>query len=404
MYFSRHLLGRLQAAESQGRARLVLGARQTGKSTLFALLKDPDCILIDLQERSERLRFSQDPSLLTRSLLPLGRRRRHVLIDEIQRVPDLLEEVQLILDRHPGRFTFTLTGSSSRRLRRGSANLLPGRARLYPLHPVILPEQELGGRPSGLVLPFPAVAGPLFSGRDLSELLVYGSLPGLWGRMGREDLEAYAALYIEEEVQREAIVRKLGPFGRFLALAAAESGRTVNLTKIAQESGLGLSTIRGFYSVLEDTLVGFTLQPFSLSARVRLLKTPKFYFFDLGVRNALAGLPLDKRILAAEAGPLFEHWVACELFWRTSYLGRGYSLHFWRTVGGAEVDFVLKTPSEVLPIEVKYTANPRPEDASPLEHFIRLHPRSCRRGFVVCRTSRIERLSKRVQAVPWAQI
>lgn len=403
MYFSRLLLPLLKSPDTQGRARLVFGARQTGKSTLFKLLRRPEDILIDLQERTERLRFSQDPSLLNRRLLP-PRGHQHIFIDEIQRVPELLEEIQLALDRHPGRFTFTLTGSSARRIRKGSANLLPGRARLYYLFPVSLLEQTSSGRDSA-ILPIPGrPMESLFPRRGLDDLLVLGSLPGLWNSMKKEDLESYAALYIEEEIQREAIVRRLGSFGRFLQLAAVESGCPINLTKISQESGIGLSTLRGFYSVLEDTLVGFTLQPYAQSPRVRLLRTPKFYFFDLGVRNAVAGLPLDKGILATQAGSLMEHWVACELFWRTQYLGRGYSLCFWRTVGGSEVDLVLLTPRETIPIEVKYTRNPRPEDASSLEHFIRLHPKSASRGFVVCQVPQREQLSKHVAAIPWNEI
>jgi predicted AAA+ superfamily ATPase len=198
--------------------------------------------------------------------------------------------------------------------------------------------------------------------------------------------------------------RNLGDYGRFLELAAAESGKPISLTRISRESGLALSTIRGFYSVLEDTLMGFRLAPFEGSERSRVLKTPRFFFFDVGVRNAVCRLPLESGILAVQAGPLFEHWIACELMARIGYLGRGYRLSFWRTVEGAEADLVLETPREVIPIEAKWTAHPRPGDARGLESFLDQHPGRARRGMVVCRAPRAERLTERVTAIPWLEM
>lgn len=405
MQYSRTLEAALRSPSSFGKARLVLGARQTGKTTLFQRIRAPGALLIDLQERSERMRLGRDPGALGRAALGMRAKHGHILIDEIQRVPDLLDEIQLILDRHPGRFTFTLTGSSARRLRRGSANLLPGRVHRHLLAPVCLWEQSAAVRP--VVLRAPRARGGIpFPRRALEENLVLGSLPGAFveGTKFRATLESYAEVYIEEEVLREMAARNLGDYGRFLELAAIESGKPINLSKLSQESGIALSTIRGFYAVLEDTLLGFSLGPYSGSSRVRLLKTPKFYFFDVGVRNAIARLPLEAGILATEGGHLFEHWVACELAARIGYLGRTSRLSYWRTVDGAEVDFVLETPKEVLPIEVKYTKNPRPADAAGIEHFIARHPEKAKRGFVVCRSARAEQLSTHVLAIPWEQL
>jgi predicted AAA+ superfamily ATPase len=379
-----------------------VGARQTGKSTLFRLIGTPDTILVDLQERSERVRLMRDPEALTRSLVPPGRRPRHVLIDEVQRVPELLDEIQLLLDRYPGRFTFTLTGSSARRLRTREVNLLPGRIHRFHLGPVCSWELTSGSKGAVLGPPRGAVRGT-FPGRSLEEILVLGSLPAAFveGQAFKRTLESYADVYIEEEVLREMAARNLGDYGRFLQLAAIESGKPINLTKVSQESGLALSTIRGFYRTLEDTLLGFTVGPFSRSSRARLLKTPRFFFFDVGVRNAVAGLPLHRGILATEGGRLLEHWVACELYARIGYLGRGYRLSGWRTVDGAEVDFILETPREVIPIEVKYTQSPRPSDARGIEHFLKRHAGLARRGFLVCRTRRAEQLTPHVRAIPW---
>lgn len=405
MQYSRYLEASLRSPSSRGKARLVLGARQTGKTTLFQRIRGPEALLIDLQERSERMRLARDPGALVRAAQAMRAKHSHILVDEIQRVPELLDEIQLILDRYPGRYTFTLTGSSARRLRRGSANLLPGRVHRHLLSPVCLWEQSGGVRPAVLRAPRPGGANP-FPRRALEQSLVLGSLPGAFieGPKFCATLAAYAEVYIEEEVLREMAARNLGDYGRFLELAAIESGKPINLTRLSQESGIALSTIRGFYAVLADTLLGFTLGPFAGSGRARLLKTPKFYFFDVGVRNAIARLPLDSGMLVTQAGQLFEHWVACELAARIGYLGRSWRLSYWRTVDGAEVDFVLETPKEVIPIEVKYTANPRPADAAGVEHFIARHPGKTRRGFVVCRCVRAEQLSPHVLAIPWEQL
>lgn len=405
MQYQRYLESDLIFRRSRGKARLVLGARQTGKSTLFQRILTEGALLIDLQDRSERMRLARDPEALTRALLPAGRKSRHVLIDEIQRVPALLDEIQLLLDRNPGKFTFTLTGSSARRLRHGSVNLLPGRLHKFSLSPVCLWEEA--GREKGLVLPSPRRQGsPSFPPRPLEDVLLLGSLPAAFveGSDFSRTLGTYAEVYAEEEVLREMAARNLGDYGRFLELAAVESGKSINLTKISTESRVPISTVRGFYQVLEDTLMGFSLPPYHGSGRSRILKTRKFYFFDLGVRNAVARLPFDKRLLATEGGNLFEHWVGCELAARLGYLGRSWRLSFWRTTDGAEVDYILETPKGVIPIEVKFTQNPRPADAAGIEHFIKRHPGRVKRGYLVCRCRRPEQLSRHVMAIPWENL
>jgi predicted AAA+ superfamily ATPase len=197
-----------------------------------------------------------------------------------------------------------------------------------PAVPVCLWEQE--GYPS-----FPPPAwnrvGKAFPSRSLEESLLFGDLPAAFveSEAFRKTLESYAEAYIEEEVMREASARHPGDYGRFLELAAVESGKPINLTRLSQETGIALSTIRGFYSVLEDTLVGLTVGPFTGSDRARIMKTPRFYVFDVGVRNALGRLPLDERVLATDkGGRLFEHWTACELMARIRYLGRAWHLSY----------------------------------------------------------------------------
>jgi predicted AAA+ superfamily ATPase len=214
-------------------------------------------------------------------------------------------------------------------------------------------------------------------------------------------LSTYAEVYLEEEIRREAVVRDVGAFARFLTLAAAESGRVMNLSGLSQESGVPVATIRNFYQVLVDTFVGTWIGPYGRSGRKEILSTPRFLFFDVGVRNAAADLPLSRGLLKTEAGSLFEQWVLLELLARTAYLGRGHGVSFWKTRHGAEVDAVVETPRGDIPIEVKWTENPRPTDARHLELFLDAYPRRATRGFVVCRVPSPRKLTDRVTAIPW---
>jgi len=151
-----------------------------------------------------------------------------------------------------------------------------------------------------------------------------------------------------------------------------------------------------------DTFVGYWLEPYSKGTRKRLLTSPRFYLFDTGVRNAAARLPIHADLLKSQGGSLFEQWVGLELIHRARYAGAGHRVGFWRTVGGAEVDFIYESPEEVLPIECKWTQNPTPTDARHVEGFIEDHPSlPCRRGFVVCRVSEPRQITPRVKAIPW---
>jgi predicted AAA+ superfamily ATPase len=235
-------------------------------------------------------------------------------------------------------------------------------------------------------------------------LLVWGSLPGVASEPAARraaTLATYAEVYLEEEIRREAVVRDVGAFARFLALAALESGRVMNLTGLSQESGVPVATIRNFYQVLVDTFVGYWILPYGRSGRKEILSTPRFLFFDLGVRNAAAGLPLSRELLKTAAGALFEQWVLLELVARTTYLGRGHKVCFWRTRHGAEVDAVVATPGRDIPVEVKWTENPRPADARHLELFLDTYPARAKRGVLVCRVPRAMKLTSRVTAIPW---
>ncbi|OGS21055.1 MAG: hypothetical protein A2252_03945 [Elusimicrobia bacterium RIFOXYA2_FULL_39_19] len=404
--YQRWIKNKITSSVSKNKIKLIFGARQTGKSTLLKELSDNKSVVINLQDRSERIRFERNPQELT-GMLKAIKTSQTVLIDEIQKVPQLLDDIQSIYDENPSKYNFVITGSSARKLRGVSVNLIPGRVHQYHSFPVIMCERKKSKQSAVLEMPLEKNWAPGFPEPDIESMLLYGSLPGIIQEKpesARATLEAYAELYIEEEIRKESLVRNIGQFSRFLELAALESGNIMNLTGLSQQSGIAVTTLSLFYQVLVDTFVGYWLKPFSSKSRKRLLTTPKFYFFDTGVRNALARLAFDKNTLKLQSGLLFEQWVITELLHRCAYLGREYRLSFWKTVSGVEVDLVLEKPGEVIPIEVKWTDSPNYSDAKSLEIFLDTHPKICHHGFIVCRTPRRLQITKRVMAIPYDEL
>ena len=404
--YPRLLEGILQDEASQDNVRLLFGARQTGKSTLLQRVADASTRVFNLQERRTRLEMERDPHVFTQILEADSKDKMVVCVDEIQKVPALLDEVQYLYDTYPGRFRFLLTGSSARKLKTSSANLLPGRAHLFNLCPLILRERQ-GALESRV---FPVKVEPLENGFPepaLEDLLLFGSLPGvtLESKETRvRTLESYVDLYLEEEIRREALVRNVGAFQQFLELAASESGCIINLTNISRESGVPVATLRTYYQVLEDTFVGYRIPAYGAAGRKRVLTTPRFLFYDNGVRNAAARFSFSTDLLKTQMGLLFENWVGQELLHRCLYAGRAYRLSFWRTAHGAEVDYVLETPDETIPIEVKATESPTIGDASHLKRFLQTYSKKARRGFIVCRCREPRRLAENIEAIPWKSL
>ena len=397
--YMREATTRPLASGSKPKINLVLGARQTGKSTLLehCIPAGDQTFVLNLQDRRQRRRYESDEGLLVREL-QASPEIETVFIDEIQRVPTILDDIQFLYDREPRKRRFFLTGSSARKLKRKSANLLPGRMRTRLVSPVLqaeLRETEL--------LPLPMVGAPRFPQRSLEDHLLFGSLPGLhheepdeW----RETLAAYVDLYIENEIRQENIVEDMGAFVRFLRLAALESGQCVNFTKLATAVGVATNTLRNFYQVLEDTYIGVRINAFGRS-RKRTLQAPRFLLFDLGVRHTLAELPLGDTLLKLDAGHIFEQWVLAEIYYRCACLGREYKLSTWQTATGSEVDAVVETPGGVIPVEVKWTDHPSPRDARHVETFLNQHADMSAHGYVVCRCPRKQKLTDRVTALPW---
>jgi predicted AAA+ superfamily ATPase len=316
------------------RSALLLGPRQVGKSTLLASLH-PD-ITINLTSPATFRDYVATPERLEQELRASPAGTRTVLLDEVQRVPSLLDVVQTLIDESPRRFRFLLSGSSARKLRRGHANLLPGRIHLHHLHPLVA--QELGEE------------------FDLERALAHGTLPGVWSQVDPEerarDLRAYTDLYLREEVQAEALVRNLGGYARLLDLVAASSGKILNLLALCRDAGLGYETARRYVEILEDTLIVHRLPAWSDSDRASLVAHPKLLLFDVGVRNALLRRPLD-RCLDDERGLLLEHYLAHELIARRGTFWPELSVSFFRDRSGNEVDFVLEAGRETWAVEVK---------------------------------------------------
>lgn len=403
-YYSRNIESMLVGDRSANKVRLLFGARQTGKSTLLnRILPKETTITYNLQDSRLRRQFEVNPSSFSKEIRSLDRKIVNVLIDEVQKVPDLFEEVQFLYDEDPIRFQFFITGSSARRLRVQSSNLLPGRCHMYHLYPVVRFEETdfssvLGKRVA------PEIG---FAPRNLHDRLAFGNLPGILQESkvtAGATLDAYVENYLEEEIRREAVVRDIGAFSLFLRLAAVESGGQTNLARLSQETGIPASTLKIYYQVLVDTFVGYHVPAYGSPGRKKLLTTPRFLFFDLGVRNAAARMSLSSELSSAEGGPLIEHWVGLELIHRAGYMGRSHGVAFWRTKTGAEVDYVWQTPEEEVPIEVKWTENPRSSDACHVETFLDLYPKRARRGFVVCRVSRVQQLTERTAAIPWNEM
>lgn len=417
MYYRRYLETGLSSPVSRNKIRLLFGARQTGKTRLLhRLLAGAGVRVFDLQESTVRRRFEADAAAFTREIRAWPRSIHTVVVDEIQKVPALLDEVQALYDASPRRWQFYLTGSSARRLRTRTANLLPGRSHIYTLHPVC--GWEVTGAEAGRRIRLPGSVSPPsartpadrgrgpsgFPAQSLTRMLQLGGLPGVRGESvaaAQATLAGYVELYLEEEVRREALVRELGPFAVFLRLVAAESGRQLNVARLSQESGVPVSTLKTYYQVLVDTFVGHWMAPYAGRTRKRLLTAPRFYLFDLGVRHAAAETAFHAKLPDDLGGSLLEQWVGLDLIARASYAGRGHRVSFWRTAYGVEVDFVWESPTEVVPIEIKWTARPRVTDARHLETFLDEFAPRARRGLFVCRCPEAQQLTERVRAIPW---
>ncbi len=307
----------------------LFGPRGTGKST-WLHQHFPHARFYDLLRADEYLRLSKSPELLRADLSALPK-HSWVVIDEVQKVPTLLDEVHTLIESQ--KLRFVLSGSSARKLKRGGANLLAGRARVLNL--------------------FPLVSAEIPHALDADRVLSFGLLPmAVTGTDPADYLRAYGETYLKEEVAAEALTRNLGGFARFLEIAARQNGQITNVTNIARDAQVARQTVQGYFEILRDTLLGDFLSAWQLKRSTHQVAHPKFYFCDAGITRALSGrLPYPMQ--AEERGTLLETWIWHELRAYLSYTGKHYPLHFWSSRDGVEVDFFFETQTGYCAIEVK---------------------------------------------------
>jgi predicted AAA+ superfamily ATPase len=327
----------------------LFGPRGTGKTT-WVRRTFPGAVYIDLLESELFTRLTANPQRLE-NLIPIGH-RDWVVIDEIQRIPDLLSEVHRLIETR--QYKFVLTGSSARKLRRGGVNLLGGRARTLAMHPLM--SFELGGD------------------FNLDKSLRAGHLPAAYSYPDQAKyLAGYVKTYLEEEVRQEGLTRNLGAFARFLEAASFSQGAVLNISEVARDCAVERKVVENYFRILEDLLIGYRLPVFSKRAKRRLVAHPKFYLFDSGVFRALRPKgPLDKP--EEIDGAACETLLFQELLAANDALDLGYKLFYWRSAAQQEVDFVLYGTRGLFAFEVKRTARVSGVHLRGLRAFLKDYP------------------------------
>lgn len=361
------------------KSALLLGPRQTGKSTLIRGM-NPE-MTINLAEEQVFLDFSRNPSELQQRLK--AAKPATVFIDEVQRLPSLLNTLQTILDDPHNRCRFLLTGSSARKLRRGHANLLPGRIHTYHLGPLVSAE--------------------LSYELDTQQALETGTLPQIYTSDSSDErtktLRSYSGTYLKEEIQAEALTRNLEGFSRFLFVAAACSGQSLDLAKLSSEAAIPRQSAVRYFEILEDTLILQPCPPFSKSDRKRLVQHPKYYFFDTGVLNALLG---NFHASPDRKGALFEHLFFNQLVASAYAADEELRISSYRTEHGAEVDLIVEMKREVWAIELKASRDIGKNDLRGLNNFREFYGKN--HHSVVGYLGDVEKGMEQVLILPWQKL
>jgi len=352
------------------RSAFLWGPRKTGKTTLLGQ-QFPEACWIDLLDYDIFLSLSQRPSAL-RQILE-AQFSKTVVIDEVQKVPNLVDEIHWLIENKG--YQFILCGSSARKIRRGKSGLLGGRAWRFELYPLVTKELK---------------------SFDLDRALHVGLIPSHYFASNAEmDLKGYVHDYLKEEVQAEALTRNFPAFSKFLRSAAITNGMLLNYSNAARESGVSVKTIREYYQILEDTLIGRQLAPWKKAKKRRLIETAKFFFFDTGIVSNL----LEQRSLVPgteEYGRAFEHFILQECWAYRHYSKLDFPISFWRTASGSEVDLILGD-AEVA-IEVKASA--RVADRTKGLHLFH-EENKCRKSFIVSKEQRPRKISSQITVLPW---
>ena len=364
------------------RSFFLFGARGTGKTTLLRQgLQESRSLFIDLLSPSMESRLRRKPELLEGIAAEAG--DKTIVLDEIQRLPALLDVAHSLLSRRIGRFIFT--GSSSRKLKRGAANLLGGRAAVRELFP--LSALEIG------------------ADFDLGRALAWGTLPEPWSLKRDEDrldfLLAYGQTYLREEIAAEQLVRRVDAFRGFLEVAAQSNAKLVNAANIARDTGIDPKTVQSYFTILEDTNLGFMLEQHHRSARKRVLSMPKFYFFDTGVARALS-TAIHSPVVEGTSyfGECFEHFLVSELRKLCSYENAGRRLQTLATSEGFEIDLVMTKPGRpTMLVEIKSTTEADERHAKALVLGAKDFPEDTER-YLVSRDP-IARVENGITYLPW---
>lgn len=329
----------------------LFGPRGTGK-TSWLNAKYPNALRLDLLDAAASRQYTARPESLI-AFVEGNPHKTTIIVDEVQKAPQVLESVHLLIEKHR-HLRFVLTGSSARKLRRGSADLLAGRAVQSSMHPYMA--AELGHR------------------FDLEKALLVGLVPLVWEAPDSAAvIRSYASLYLREEVQMEGIVRNISGFARFLEAISFSHASVLNVSNIARESSVSRTTVNGFVDILEDLLLGFKLPVFKRRAKRELSEHPKFYYFDVGVFRSLRpkgpldpAEPLENAALEGLVAQHLKAWIA--------YSRQEASLYFWRTRSNVEVDFILYAEDALYAFEVKNTLRIRPEHLRGLKAFTQDYP------------------------------
>lgn len=341
----------------------LFGPRQVGKSTFLKqeFLKS-NSLYYDFLKNDEYIKYSSDTTLFRKEVINRDRSKKYIILDEVQRIPEILNEVHYLLENTTNTPVFCLSGSSARKLKRHDSNMLGGRAVTQYMYP--LSHREIGDN------------------FNLDKALSLGTLPRIYSEenldLCKDLLRSYTETYLQQEVKAEALVRNISGFIRFLKIAAENNGEIINYTNIARETGNDRNTVKEFFQILEDTLIGSYLFPFSKSARKRLISHPKFYFFDTGVVRALQGkLNLSLHDSTFDLGKLFEQFIILEIIKFSRLYKRDFELSFYRTSAGAEVDIIIESPGETrLAVEIKASNNPSLSNLKGLKSFLEIDPKA----------------------------
>ncbi|MEA3346850.1 MAG: AAA family ATPase [Candidatus Auribacterota bacterium] len=352
------------------------GPRKTGKTT-YLKRHFPDSLVYDFLKTDFFIEISKNPALLRERLLAKDKNtlKRPIILDEVQKVPQVLDEVHWLIENKGLRFI--LCGSSARKLKRGHANLLGGRAWRYEMFPLVTPEVKKV---------------------NLLHALNHGMIPShyLQGDDYKRSLKAYVQDYLKEEVFAEGLTRNIPAFSRFFDAFGYSHGELTNYSNIARECGVSSKTVKEYYQILVDTLLAVRIEPFKKSqSRQVITKAAKYYLFDVGVAGYLTKRHLEEE-KGSEFGKAFEHFLLMEILAYRSYSGRDFEINFWRTKSGLEVDFVLGG-GEVT-IEIKGASHVNKRDTNGLIAFIEGH--SPKRSIIVC-NEKEKRLHGKIEILPW---